>query len=62
MPPQYGAATAKAKREREEMLEDTVKRIQVSEFESISEVVRETEFPKMILHGRLHGAKLRNKV
>ena len=61
MAPQHGVATAKAKREREEMLEDTVERIQAGEFESIGQAVRETGFPKTTLHRRLHRAKSRNK-
>jgi len=61
MAPQHRTATAKAKREREEMLENTVERIQAGEFESIGQAVRETGFPKTTLHRRLHGAKPRNK-
>ena len=61
MAPQHGVVAAKAKREREELLEDTVERIQAGEFESIGQAVLETGFPKTTLHRRLHGAKPRNK-
>lgn len=61
MAPQHRAATAKAKREREELLEDTLERIRAGKFESIGKAVRETGFPKTTLHRRLHGAKPRIK-
>ena len=61
MGPQHGAATAKAKREREEMLKEMIERIQVGEFESLAHAERETGFPKTTLHWRLHGVKPRNK-
>ena len=56
----YSAAT-KAKRKREEILEDAIKKIQEGEFEGISHAVRETGLSKATLHGRLHEAKPKNK-
>jgi len=56
MAPGHSAGT-KAKREREEILEDVVKRIQEGEFEGI----RETGILKATLYGWLHGTKPKNK-
>lgn len=44
------------------MLEDTVERIKLGEFESMGQAVRETGFSKTTLHRRFHGGKSRNKV